>query len=212
VGSGSVHGRLREGPELARALARHLEAHNRHALLLALGTAVAALLLWVALYVVARWLTLLAVTVIGDGTAPVPRGFDAVFATAMAGLLAYAWVDRRLTPDDRPRDQKSAVEIAQDLILLIPRVTLAIFSTLGVRQRLPPPELDQAAAFLTRLAGAERLPMQAAGYDFPLAEARDRILLALQITGLIDVLHTREGAIVSLGTRLPAAFRLEPSN
>lgn len=195
--------------ELAAELRLHFAEHNRRVLFLALSTLVVAAILWAGLYFIAQWLTLLAVTVIGDGTAPIPRGFSSIFATAAAALLAYAWVDRLLTPDDRPRDKKTPGEITQDIVLAIPRATFAIWSTLTARQRLSDGELAQASELLQHLTAVERLPLHAAGYDLPDPAAREKVLFALQLTRVIDIHHGKNSeSTISLSAQRPDSLRL----
>ena len=194
--------------EIVSALRVHFAGHNRTVLLLALATLVAAIALWTTLYFLAEWLTLLALVVIRGEDAPLPHGFGVVFATATVCLLLYAWIDRRLTPNDWPRDHKPAREIAEDFLLAIPRTTLAAWSTLTVRQRLTEVEFAQAGAFLARLAAAGRLPMSAAGYDLPDAVERERVLFALRVTRIIDIDRIKGEFVIRLGDRRPELLRL----
>lgn len=199
-------------PEIADALRVHFAQHNRRATWFAAITLAGSLLMWAALYILAHWLTLLFVTVVSEGTEPLPRGLPIVFATAMAGLLAYAWVDRRLTPDERPRDTKPFVEIAGDIVLAIPRFTISAWSTFTARQHLRDAEIDLAARFLARLMPAGRIPLPSVGYEIPEAAMRERVLFALQITGVIDVIHGREGTSILLSAQRPASLGLAASD
>lgn len=198
--------------EIADALRVHFVQHNRRVALFAAVTLVGSALMWAALYFVAQWLTLLFVTVVSEGTAPLPRGVSAIFATVAVSLLAYAWVDRRLRPDDRPRDSKPVSEILADLVLAIPRATIAAWSTFTARQCLTEPELALAAGFLARLAQLGRIALPAAGYDLPDAVTREKILLALQITGVIDVLPGKTETSILLSAQRPASLGLAASN
>src|SRR5688500_7814286 len=85
---------------LSRALRAHVARHNRHVLLLALGTFIGSLALWVLLYGIASWLTVLFLSAIQGSDAARPRMFDEVFLTTAAALFALACVDRWLTPSD----------------------------------------------------------------------------------------------------------------
>src|SRR5688500_9918415 len=99
---------------LSRALRAHVAKHNRHVLLLALGTLIGSLALWVLMYGIASWLTVLFLSAIQGSDAMRPRIFDEVFVATAVALLALACVDRWLTPNDLPRDNKSPAEIATD--------------------------------------------------------------------------------------------------
>lgn len=198
--------------ELADALRVHFVHHNRRVAIFSAVTLVASVVMWALLYFVAQWLTLLFVTVVSEGTAPLPCGVSAVFATVAASLLAYAWVDRRLRPDDRPRDSKPAAEILGDIVLAIPRATIAAWSTFTARQHLTETELALAAGFLSRLAPRGRIAMSTVGYDIPDAATREKVLLALQITGVIDVLHGKAETSILLSAQRPASLGLAASS
>lgn len=198
--------------EIADALRLHFAEHNRRAEFVAAGMLAVSLVLWLLLYFVAHWLTMLFVTVVSEGTAPVPRGVTVVFGAVAASLLAYAWVDRRLRPDKRPRDVKPFAEVALDVVLGLPRLTLGAWSTFTARQHLTDAEFAQAGAFLARLATAGRVPLSSAGYDMPGVATRERVLFALQITGVIDVIPGREGTSIYLSAQRPASLGLAASN
>lgn len=195
--------------EIAGALRVHFAEHNRRVALFAAAAFAASLLAWAALYGIAHWLTMLFVTVVSEGTAPMPRGVPIVFGTVALSLLAYAWIDRRLRPDERPRDVKPWSDIAADVVLALPRATLGAWSTFAARQHLTDAELEQAASILSRLASAGRLPLATAGYDLPDPAARERVLFALQISGVIDILHGKDGASILLSTQHPSALGLQ---
>lgn len=200
------------GPrEIAEALRLHLAEHNRRATIFAGGMLAVSLVLWLVLYFVAHWLTMLFVTVVSEGTAPVPRGVGVVFGAVVASLLAYAWVDRRLRPDERPRDVKPMSEIVADVVLGLPRMTLGAWSTFTARQHLTDADLAQAGEFLARLASTGRVPLSSAGYEMPDSGTRERVLFALQITGVIDVIPGREGTSIYLNAQRPASLGLAAS-
>lgn len=192
--------------EIAAVLRREIAGHNRRAALLALLAAVAAALLWAALYFVAHWLTLLFLTAARGVDTQVPSAFPDVFAIAAAALLAFAWMDRRLHPDDRPRDKRSPGEIALDVVLAIPRLTLAVWTTLSAWQRLGISELAQAAAFVARLVQERRIRLQSVPLEIPRERARERILYALQILQVIDVRREDGELWVTLNPLRPAAL------
>lgn len=173
--------------EIVALLRRELAGHNLRVVLLAIFTAAAAALLWSVLFFVAQWLTLLFLTSARGVDTPIPREFPQVFFTIAGGLIAFAWIDRRLHPDDRPRDKRSGGEVALDFLLAVPRVTLAVFSTLSAWQRLSRSDLAQAAQLLERLHHERRLRLQSVPLEIPHERRRERILYALQLVEFIDV-------------------------
>ena len=198
--------------EIARSLRAHLARHNARVLLLSAATFAGAILLWAVLYAIAQWLTLLALVVVRGEDTSLPRGFPIVFATGALSLLAYAWIDRRLTPDDMPRDEKSAGEIAEDFLLAIPRATLAACSTLTAWQRLTPQEFALAATLLDRLSREQRVAMHSLPLDIPDEEARWRIVFALQLTQIVDMRREDRDYWLVLSPLRPPAFALRPTH
>lgn len=168
-------------------LLRELARHNRHVVWLSLATAVAAAMLWAALYFIAQWLTLLFLTSARGVDTPLPRQFTLIFFVISGGVMAYAWIDRCVHPDDRPRDQRSKGEIALDFLYAVPRVTFAIFTTFSVRQKLTRQELLLAADLLGRLGYERRMRLQSVPLEIPDHRQRERILFVLQVMQFIDV-------------------------
>lgn len=168
-------------------LRRELAGHNLRVVLLTLLAAVASAILWSALYAITYWLTLLFITAVKGIDTRVPTEFRMVFLSAAALLLAFAWIDRKLHPDDRPRDKHSGGAIAFDFLLMIPRVTLAVWSTLTAWQGLSERELTQAAALIEQLERERRIRLQSVPQEIPHDRARERILFALQLSEFIDI-------------------------
>jgi hypothetical protein len=199
---------LPEPGEITSSLRAHLARHNARVLLLSAATLAAAIVLWAVLYVIAQWLTLLALVIVRGADTPLPRGFPIVFGAAMLCLLAYAWIDRRLTPNDMPRDEKSAGEIAEDFLLAIPRTTLAAWSTLTAWQWLSAREFSLAASLLERLSRERRVAVHSLPIDIPEDEVRWRILFALQLTQLVDLRRDGRDYWIVLNPLRPPNFAL----
>ena len=108
--------------ELARVLRAHLAAHNTRVALLAALTLIAAGALWYLLYLGANWIALLFVTAVEGTEARLPTVVENAFWFGAAALLALAWIDRHLRPDDRPKDHKTitenVLEVAQSVATL----------------------------------------------------------------------------------------------
>lgn len=194
--------------EIAATVRSELAGHNLRVVLLALLAAVAAGILWGALYGIAYWLTLLFLTAARGVDTPVPADFRVSFFAIAGGLLAYACIDRWLHPDDRPRDTPTTGEIAFDFVLMIPRVTLAVWSTLTAWQPLNRRELERAASFVQQLENERRIRLQSMPIEIPNERARDRILLALQLTRFIDIRREDQEYWVTLNPLRP---RLSPA-
>ncbi len=180
-------------------LREHLHRHNRWVLILTILTLVLAAALWAGLYAVAWWLFLLAGTAarpfdFNPGAGALVRGF----AVTAVLLCVCAWIARRLRPNEAPRDRKGFGENFLDLLLAVPRVTLSIFGTGAAAARLSESELEQAWLLLRRMDAAEGpLPVQALPVEIPDSAMRGRIVLALQLSGIIEIRPTSSGPVLA---------------
>jgi len=186
----------RHGIERLRA---HLGRHNRRVLALTIATFAVAAALWLVLYFVTWWLFLLAGTVakpldFQPAAGPLARGF-----TATAVLLClFAWIARRLRPNEAARDHKSIGEHFLDVLLAVPRVTLAIFGTGAAAARLSETELEHAWNLLQRMNDAGKpLPMHGLPVDIPDPAMRNKIVLALQLSGLLEIRPSATGPLLA---------------
>jgi len=180
-------------------LREHLHRHNRTVLGLTLLTAGAAILLWMTLFCVIWWLFLFFGSALSSGDFN-PRGgpFLRAFAATAVLLCVAAWISRRLRPDQAPRDHKGAGEHFMDLLLAVPRVTLAIFGTGGAAARLNGVELEGAWLLLRRMAATDSpLPMQMLPVELPDAAMREKVVIALQLAGLIEMRSTSGGPVLA---------------
>ena len=200
--------RIARPEDTAHFLGKHFARHNRRVLLIAALTLLAAVALWALLYGVCCWLLVLASATLDVSLTRIPRGFGIVFAVAAFCAIAYAWLDRRLTPNEHPTDEKRPGDVVADFLLAIPRVTLAVGGTLAAWQSLSDIDLAQAATLLHRLAEEKRLPMSRVRLDIPDLIAATRILFALQITQIIDVHRDEDEFWLKLNALRPAALGL----
>ena len=180
-------------------LREHLRRHNRRVLALTIVTFAAAAALWAGLYFVTWWLFLLGGTAakpfdFQPAAGPLARGFA---ATAVL-LCLFAWMGRRMRPNEAARDHKSLGEHFLDVLLAVPRVTLSIFGTGGAAARLSESELEHAWTLLRRMDEAGKpVPVQELPVDIPDPGMRDKIVLALQLSGLIEVRSTSSGPVLA---------------
>jgi len=180
-------------------LKEHLHQHNRSVLFLTLATFVISACLWAGLYFAVWWLFLFfgsAVKSIDFHPAgpPVFRAFAALSVL----LCIVAWVTGWLRPHPKPQDHKSIGAHFLDLLLAVPRVTLSVFGTGGAAARLNDTELEYAWNLLRRLDETDRqLPIQSLPVEIPDPTMRDKILLTLQLSGLIQIRATRTGTFVA---------------
>jgi hypothetical protein len=180
-------------------LRERLRRHNRLVLALTVATFIAAAVLWAGLYFVVWWLFLL------GGTAaksvdfhPVSGPIISGFVTTGALLCAFAWLSRLLRADASARDHKSCGEHFLDLLLAVPRLTLSIFGTGGAAARLTETELEHAWNLLRRMDEAGKpVPEQELPVDIPDPAMRRKIVLALQLSGVIEIRATSAGQVLA---------------
>jgi hypothetical protein len=185
-------------------LRQRLRVHNRRVFAFAALCAAGAVLAWTGLYGLVHWLVLLGGAITRGPYSTVPRGMPIAFLFIAAALLFSAWLDRRLTPNEVPPDDKSPREIAMDFLLALPRMTLAITGNLSAWQRLSASETSDAAIFMERLIAERRIPIHQTPLDLPDPESRDRILNSLMMLGLVELQH--EGTTIWL--RVPPAAKI----
>jgi hypothetical protein len=179
-----------EIPSLSAALRRRFLRHNLHALTLAAFSLLAAVALWGILYIVAAWLTMLAITVytgINQREAAMPPAFNRVFALCALLLLMLAWMRRAARPNDAPRDSKSFDEHFLDFVLVTPAITLAIWSNLSAWLAFSALGRRQAARLLFAVLQEKKLPMTATPVIIPDDARREKAILGLMLIGLIEM-------------------------
>jgi len=180
-------------------LQEHLRRHNRSVLGLTLLTAGAAIALWTIVYCIVWWLFLLGGTVFSWETfAPSAGIFFRCFLATAVLLCIGAWVSRRLRPNQAPRDHKGLGEHLMDLLLAVPRITLAIFGTGAAAAHLTDAELAGAWHLLRRMDRAgSPLPVQLVPVEIPDAAMREKIIMTLQFSGLIEMRPSKDGPVLA---------------
>ena len=199
--------RVRDEVSTARVLRTIFFRHNVRVVLLSLGTLVFAAAAWVLIYAFCSWLLLLFVTVTNPLRQTMPHGFDALFGLVAICSIIYAWFDQQFTANVLPSDKKGIGEIIVDIILAVPRTTLAIGGTLRAWQHLSDLELRQAAALLRRLDGERRVPMSSVRQEIPDPDVAMRVILALQLAEIVEVQRDDNEFSLRLNALRPAALR-----
>jgi hypothetical protein len=186
-----------ENPGMER-LRAHLRAHNRRVLGLTIATFAVVAVLWAGLYFVAWWMFLIAGTATKSvdfhpNAEALVRGFA---ATAVL-LCVLAWIGRSLRRNEAARDRKGFWEHFLDVVLAVPRLTLAVFGLSGAAARLSDQELEHAWKLLNRMnerdtpVRVSELPV-----EIPDAPARHKIVEALQLTGLVEIRPSAGGPVL----------------
>jgi hypothetical protein len=200
--------RVRSVGSTAQILRAHFVRHNVRVLLVATVTLFAAVAAWLLLYFVSTWVVIVLLATADIHVTRIPQGYTILFAVAMTCALVYTWIDRRLTPNERPRDEMRPGDIAMDFLLVIPRLTLSIGGTLAAWQWLSTRDCELAAGLLHHIAEEKQIPMSSVRLDIPDPKAANRILFALQITQVIDVHREDQEFSLRLNALRPASLRL----
>ncbi|MEP6668228.1 MAG: hypothetical protein ABJF10_03695 [Chthoniobacter sp.] len=202
--------RVRTPAGTAEILRSHLGRHNRRVLAFAAATLVAALAAWALLYFVSCWIMVLGFAVYGSPRTRLPHGYWLLYAVTALCAIGYAWIDQRLTPNARPRDNKGLVEVVLEFLLAVPNMTLAVGGTLAAWQSLSDEDLLEAADLLHRLGEEKRVPISSVRLQIPDPEAAVRILFALQMTEVIDAHRDGNEFWLRLNALRPAGLRMAP--
>jgi len=178
---------------LARSLRKYFARHNWQVLGFTFLTLVASTLLWGLLYFGSLLLCLLVRALIYEGDLPAPKGFPFVFGAIAAALIFSAWFDHVLAASERPPDRRLVAEIVLDIVLAIPRTTLAIYGNLSAWQWLSRRQLELAARLVERVARERKVPMHATPVDIPNDREREKIVFALLLLRILDVQQEENG-------------------
>lgn len=206
-------GPIAEEEQRARSLQRYVARHNRQALLLALCSLAVAVVLWSLIYVAVYWFSLVAVTVsrgsnletFNEINRPdlLSPYFPWWFALGAALALAVAGVTRRHLRVEQIRDAYwYLLWVLVELFLAVPNVTFAILGNLAALCRLRRHEAVEGWLLLRRMNDAGgRLSLAGLRMEFSDERTFARVLLVLQIVGLVGVREYAQGWFLCLQSR-----------
>jgi hypothetical protein len=178
-----VNERLRE------ALRRTVAAHNRLVRLSTVSSSIAVIFMWVAIYFIARWLTLLGSTVVKGLDAATPQHFDRVFGIVVVIWLIVGWIVRQQGVWQRAPVDKGAGLVLLEVFFAPTRATFAVLHNMQNRIRFSENDLQAATDFLVRVVRAGKLATTAVPVELPDEDTRERVLHALQ---LLDLIYLRQ--------------------
>ena len=187
-------------------LRQRCKEHNQQVLVLSILAAGIAFVLWYVAYAGVFWVVVVANTVVHGVDARPPESLPALFIYAAATLVVVSLAARQFALDDRPRDKKASWEVAAEIILAVPRATIAVCDNFGAWQRLDARELRLAAGLLRRLVRERRLSLHSLPLEVPSPDDRRRIVLSLQLLGAIEIRRHNAHSSIYLATRLRPAL------
>lgn len=185
---------------------RQIASHNRHAVMAAILSLLGAWAGWTIAYGLFVGLILGGLTVAngqevlsGERLFELPVWIHPAAMIAAFALLVWAATDERLRRflpvDDRP---VIGWHILGDILLLPARLTFGIGRQLSAVIRLNPSEQNDAVALLRHIWVEKRCPRHSLGAWFPNTLLLQKLLLALQMLGWIDLLRTEDDWIYIL--------------
>ncbi|GEM_PF-4006276 len=175
----------KRGSDVPPALKAHFAAHNRHVIYMALAALLGALAFWALLYGLLYGATLFFSTIVEGFGARVAPFFKEGFVASAALLCALVFLAQRRASRP-PRDHKRAVEHIADILLMVPRMTLFVWSVLRAYQFLNRREMRLAWRLLQRIEKERKISVSTVPLDIPDFRTREKILIALQLAELID--------------------------
>jgi hypothetical protein len=191
----------------AQILRRQIREHNFSVLAASGATLVFAVCGWAAFYGAAYWVTMFALTVVKAGDAALPGSFHFVVATIFGVLLAAALLDAWLFPQVRVVDERPALQTAGDIILFLPRLTVAVVLNFTAWARLPRDARPDAADLLDRLRTEKKIAVSTLPLDLQDDRTRDRILLVLQLINLVEIRPERGELWLRFSALAPTSLR-----
>lgn len=174
--------------ETRKRLQERIAAHNHDVFSLTAGNILLATALWGGLCFIAYWLTALGMSVAHGTEAVFPKDFLLYFLLAAAALLSMALLDQKLSSPRRlPPDHRSTGEVLYDVLLAIPRVTIAIPGNLSALLRMSPEEVEAGALLLNMVAREQRIPVYRLPAEIPDAQLREKLILSLLLLELLEL-------------------------
>lgn len=187
-----------EHPKAPAGLRRHFAQHNRRVWLLLAFSLCALAILWAGLYAAAYWLTLLALSVSGGIDAGIPQSFSTRFILVAALLCVAAFFADALFRKPRLKDRNTPTGVLWDFLLAVPRATLSLPNTMRAFHRLDARELGVAWELLQVIEQQRRLEWAKVPLHVPDRTLGEKLILNLQLVGLVDVRRAETGLYLAL--------------
>lgn len=196
-----------QASETETALRAHFRAHNTSVLAGSGIAAVFSAIGWAILYGAAYWLTMFVLTVLHLPEGIAMRRFDDVFVFTAVALFVTARVEQWLHPHERAVDSRPPFTHLMDVLLFVPRFTLSVWQNLSALASLGRDDLRMAADLLDRLRETGKLPLQQLAVHFPNDRCKNRVLVALADSRLVDRRTAKNLTWLHLSALAPADFR-----
>jgi len=180
--------------------------HNRRVAAVCTVTLSAAIVAWCFAYEIFTWLSLLLASVAQGLDAKMPRHLPVIAIYIGGALFLIALALRAFPRDERAVDRRSWMAVLSDVVLALPRLTIAAWTNLTAWQRLSKGEFEHATHLIDHLREQPVLPVAQLLVIIPDKPVCRRIVLALQLAQLVE-LKRRQG-VTALALCTPTRRRL----
>ncbi len=161
---------------------------------------------WGVLYGGLYWVTMFLQTTLHGGEAVLPEAFHKVFGGCAFALMLIAMLDAYINPHERQVDDLPTIEHIGDILLFLPRLTLAVVQNFKVWPRISSAQMPIAAQLMDRLR-MKNVPLHTLPLDIPDKRTRTRVLVALHVSNLAEVRTEGETLVLHLHALAPDIFR-----
>jgi hypothetical protein len=199
-------------------LQNHFREHNRSVLFASGATLLFAALGWAFIYGLFYWFTIAFLSV-KDGLGFVHAdNFNRNFFSSVAVLYAATLLDRWMFRFESDAvDRRPLSETVLDIVLFLPRMSLAVFENFGVWIRLSEPQMRSAARLVELIRERGRYSLQEVPVVIPDDRESMAVVTALRVAQVVDVrpadgvlwLYIGGLAPSGLAPRVPIVFPVE---
>jgi hypothetical protein len=188
-------------------LRNHFREHNRSVLFASGATLVFAVVGWLVVYGLCYWFTIAFLTVKEGlqfkGTENFNRNFFSSVLVLYAATLLDRWIFRY---DSQAVDRRPFSETLLDIVLFLPRMSLAVFENFGVWVRLSERQMQAAAGLLELVRERGRFALQEIPVVIPSERDSTAIVTALRIAQVLDARISEGTTWLYIGSLAPAEF------
>jgi hypothetical protein len=162
---------------------------------------------WLFLFGIGYCVAMIA-TAVNRGIEAQPETYPRYFWMSAAGVTMLALLEAWRNPHEIARDERPKLFQLFDIILFLPRITVAALLNFSAWAYLPRVAVPAAVRLLGRLRTQESIPLHELPLDIPNLWLRRRVLAVFEVTQLTDI-RTEKGQLVLRWSALaPEAFRM----
>ncbi len=189
-------------------LRAHVRSHNISVLAASGAALLFSLIGWAVLYGVAWWVAMFFATIESHGEAWPGADFHFGCAVAFGGTMLLAVVDSFVFPHEEVVDSRGFFGHVFDVVLFIPRISLASLQNFSAWARIPRAAMPHAVRIIERLRKEQRVPLHALPLELPNDRLRNTMLATLGITQIVEMRSEKGELVLRWSPLAPEEFRL----